>query len=471
MSRSSKYCQVLLSTSAALALGACATVNHTPKSLSVGYQYGGALVAQVVELVDQHYVTPPDHDTMVAGCIESLKSATAASGELPQPVPAHTSELSAYIEQFPTNAHRTGAPRPARLCIDGILRSLDAQDYLQYPEHNWVNGNKNLASIGLALSGISGIDSDSKFELMPLPGSPAKRAGVETGDRLTGIDGSPVTGWNLRQIGQALGGPVNSSVTLQVVRIGQPITLTVRVTRELPDWPEARAWMEPSVTVLEGERALYVRIPRIDDDSAGVMLAKIDHSLFGVAENSVRAIVIDLRGNGGGMLKVAVGIAATFLPNDALVVETRGRTPDDRATYKAQVGDISDSNDHAFKQSFRVRPALLKTAPLFILIDSGTSSGASAVAESLRHHRQAILIGATTSQSAKVRTIVPIKGTSERIVFATGQLYAPDGQCLDGRGIAPDIAIPSAPGVLSMAYGSDSDLAYQKALEIVHALH
>ena len=147
--------------------------------------------------------------------------------------------------------------------------------------------------------------------------------------------------------------------------------------------------------------------------------------------------MLDLRSDPGGLLNQAVAVSAAFLPKDALVVYTDGRTPDARMRLSATQGQLRAPRrrlPHAI-----CRPAV-KKVPMVVLVDGGTASASEIVAGALQDHKRATVIGAQTFGKGSVQTILPL-GNNAGLKLTTARYYTPSGRSIQAKGIEPDIAV------------------------------
>ncbi|HSQ68925.1 MAG TPA: S41 family peptidase, partial [Steroidobacteraceae bacterium] len=163
----------------------------------------------------------------------------------------------------------------------------------------------------------------------------------------------------------------------------------------------------------------YMRITHFNDETprdVGVLLAKLQGA------GPLRGLVLDLRGNPGGVLESSVAVADEFLESGVIVIG-EGRRPDARFRMNATPGDG------------------LNGAPMVVLVDAESASGAEIVAGALRDHGRATLIGRATYGKGSVQTIIPLS-QGQAIKLTTSRYLTPSGTSIHGHGLAPDILIP-----------------------------
>jgi carboxyl-terminal processing protease len=154
------------------------------------------------------------------------------------------------------------------------------------------------------------------------------------------------------------------------------------------------------------------------------------------AKGDLKGLVLDVRSDPGGLLNQAVAVSAAFLPKDALVVYTDGRTPDARMRLVASKDNYSRRGDDYFKDL----PAAVKKVPMVVLVDGGTASASEIVAGALQDHKRATVIGNQTFGKGSVQTILPL-GNNAGLKLTTARYYTPAGRSIQAKGIEPDITV------------------------------
>ncbi|MFC6884132.1 MULTISPECIES: S41 family peptidase [Actinomadura] len=251
-------------------------------------------------------------------------------------------------------------------------------------------------------------DGDRRVRVASVqPGSAAARAGVRVGDAIVGVGDTPVDGWDVTRVAAALRGRPGTAIELGVVR-----------GRDEYRFRLVRAPVATSdVTVSDLPR--HVLAVRVGAFTRGVG-AEVREAVGGRPGHRPRGgVLLDLRGNPGGLVDEAVETASAFL-SDGLVVtyERRGRPPE-RRTVTAP-GDAA--------------------VPLVVLVDGGTASAAEIVAGSLRDRGRAVIVGSRTYGKGSVQEPIRLADGSA-IELTVGRYRTPLGRNLDGVGIDPDVAV------------------------------
>jgi carboxyl-terminal processing protease len=294
-----------------------------------------------------------------------------------------------------------------------------------------------------------------------VPGSPADRAGLQRGDRLLAVDDSATGGWSVEHTRDALTGADGSIVRLAVERSKPDSAFTVRIKRATLPEPAVR----PGVML--GDGIGYLAVTAINGRAADDLAREVD----ALAAHGLNGLVIDLRGNPGGLVQEGTRLAELFLDPAQIAATTVGR---EREVFRSR------------------RAQRWPELPLAVLVDGGTASAAEVVTAAWQDHDRAIVVGTPTFGKGVVQRTYPL-GDDAALRFTTARWYAPSGRWIQrgaartktafrsdagrplpaGAGIVPDtivLAAPAGPG--DRAYGSavGQDLrAYDDALTSVAA--
>ena len=232
----------------------------------------------------------------------------------------------------------------------------------------------------------------------PIAGSPAYRAGVRAGDRIVRIDGKPATGITTGEAMRRLRGPRGTRVSVTVERPGVAYPLTFELARdEIVVRPVAFAG-------LTAEGIGYVRLVRFSPTAAEML----DSVLQQFLSQGSRGWVLDLRGNPGGFLDQAIDVAGCFLPQGALVCETRGR------------------NRFANSSLFTSDEPVSTTIPLVVLIDGGSASASEIVAAAITDHHRGVIVGRRSFGKGLVQSQGVLNG-EYGLQLTTARYYTPGG--------------------------------------------
>ena len=242
------------------------------------------------------------------------------------------------------------------------------------------------------------------------PEGPADKAGMRGGDRLVSVDGASVAGKSLEQVVALIRGPEGSDVKLGVARPGAG-----RLDFELERATIKLPVVESRVARVSGERVGYVRLSQFTRGSSAALRDAVEK----LRQQDVTGLVLDLRGDPGGLVDEAVGAASVFLPADTVIAVTDGR--------KAPRTELRANGD-----------PLLTSLPMVVLVDGGSASASEIVAGALRDHDRATLVGATTFGKALVQSTVPLRDGGA-LKLTTAQYVTPDGRNVNKKGLQPSV--------------------------------
>ena len=321
----------------------------------------------------------------------------------------HNFELARNLEVFhqivtELDRYYVDTINPAKTVETGISAMLKGIDpYTEYYPEKDINDLKMIttgkyAGIGAMIRQYTGRDYIYIDE--PYEGMPAARAGLKGGDEILSIDGESMKGKPSSYVSDHLRGEADTKLTVTVRRPGVKDSISIDVVRSvisLPAVPYYGMWQGYGYILLE---------QFTENCSRSVMKALVE-----LKEQGAKGIILDLRGNGGGLLNEAVEIVGLFVPKGTKLVETRGKIPQAASTYVTQRNPIDEN------------------IPLVVLTDEQSASASEIVAGSLQDLDRAVIVGTRTFGKGLVQStrMLPFNGT---LKVTIAKYYIPSGRCI-----------------------------------------
>ena len=294
--------------------------------------------------------------------------------------------------------------------IKGTLRGLDPHSSFLDPDsyrEMQVETSGSFGGLGIEIT----LKDDVLTVVAPIEGTPAYRAGLQTGDRIVKIDGLSTKDMQLSDAVKRMRGKPGTKVTVTIAREGWTEPKDFEIAREQIRVQSVRAHDL-------GGGIAYLKLRQFQEQSPGDMSAALDKA----SKAGMKALILDLRNNPGGLLTAAVEVTEEFIDDGKLVVYTEGRVRNQNMRFSA----------HA-KKSY---PNL----PMVVLVNQGSASASEIVAGALQDWGRAIIVGAQTFGKGSVQTIIPLSDGSG-LRLTTAKYYTPKGRSIHGKGITPDIVV------------------------------
>jgi carboxyl-terminal processing protease len=231
-------------------------------------------------------------------------------------------------------------------------------------------------------------------------------------DLITHLDGEQIVGLSLEQAVEKMRGPVNTSITLTILRRGKDEPFDVKIVRDVIRINAVKARLEGDI--------IYVKISTFNEQTHSNLVKQVE-ALKKSLGRPARGYVIDLRNNPGGLLDQAINVSDDFLEKGAIVL-TKGRLLEETQRANARPGDIADGK------------------PIVVLVNGGSASASEIVAGALQDHKRATVIGTRSFGKGSVQTIIPL-GSNGAIRLTTARYYTPSGRSIQAKGIEPDIVV------------------------------
>jgi carboxyl-terminal processing protease len=298
-----------------------------------------------------------------------------------------------------------------RAALDGMVGSLDPHSqFMRADEYQATEEELTNAFGGV---GIQVEQRDGQIVIItPIAGTPAERAGLRPGDRLMKIDGKTLEAPTIDKTVRLVRGEPDTEVTLTVFRASQSRTIDFKLKRERIRLDSVRN------ATLGSDGIGYLQITQFSERTGEEFRA----ALLGLEKQGLRALVIDLRNNPGGLLDAAIDVCDQFFEKDELIAYTQGRTPESRESFKA------DGSHHH------------RTYPVAILVNGGTASAAEIVAGAMKDTRRAVIVGEKTFGKGSVQSVIELQN-GEGLRLTTARYYTPSGITIHEKGILPQVEI------------------------------
>jgi carboxyl-terminal processing protease len=364
----------------------------------------------------------------VLGLLLSLNFSAVANKESKLPVPYEDLQLfSAVFGRIKSDyVEPVSDDKLIKEAINGMVHGLDPHsDFLDADAFRelQVSTQGKFGGLGIEV----GVEEGIVRVISPIEDTPAYKAGIKAGDLIVKIDDTATRGMPLSKAVEKMRGKPGTPVTLTVARKDVDAPLSFTLLREEINVKSVRAKMiEPGYG--------FIRV-RGFQERTGEDLARAIKDLY--KQGELRGLVLDVRTDPGGLLNQAVAVSAAFLPKDALVVYTDGRTSDARMRLSASRDNYLRGRGDDY---LRDLPAGVKKVPMVVLVDGGTASASEIVAGALQDHKRAVVMGTQTFGKGSVQTILPLTNNTG-LKLTTARYYTPAGRSIQAKGIEPDIAV------------------------------
>jgi len=313
--------------------------------------------------------------------------------------------------------------------INGLLQSLDPYSAYMSPEifnEMQTETSGEFGGLGIEVSMESGVVK----VISPIDDTPASRAGIKAGDYIVKINDIQVQGKSLSEAVDLMRGPVGSSIELTVRRRGEKKALTFTIVREIIEIKSVKAdKLENSIG--------YIRLTSFNENSAKQIKDEIKKL---ESDKEIKAYILDLRNNPGGLLSQAIKISDFFL-NNGEIVSTKSRKASENRKWFANKGDLTNGKS------------------LIILINYGSASASEIVPGALKDHKRAILLGENSYGKGSVQSIIPLKNKGA-IRLTVAKYYLPSGKSISEVGVSPDIEIEEETDEFRIKTETDNQLNY-----------
>ena len=313
--------------------------------------------------------------------------------------------------------------------INGLLQSLDPYSSYMSPEifqEMQTETSGEFGGLGIEVSMEAGVVK----VITPIDDTPASKAGIKAGDYIVKINNTQVQGKSLSEAVDLMRGLVGTGIELTVRRRGVKKALIFNITREIIEIQSVKS------DLLDNNIG-YIRLTSFNDNSSDQIKKRIKK----LKENeNLKAFILDLRNNPGGLLSQAIKISDFFLENGE-IVSTKSRKKSENRKWFARKGDITEG----------------KT--LVVLINYGSASASEIVAGALKDHKRAIILGENSYGKGSVQSIIPLKNKGA-IRLTVSKYYLPSGKSISEVGVRPDIEVNEDGDDFRIKTDTDNQLNY-----------
>ncbi len=375
--------------------------------LVLGSFAGGFVTGHLVPFVGIPGIQPP-----------IVSAPPTTSPEQQAATPEEFQSLFAPFWEAWTLVHENYVDQPVddlalmRGAINGMMQALGDEHSSYMDPQSFEQANASLAG---EYEGIGAfVDTTTEYLTItsPMPGSPAERAGLQSGDQIVAIDGEDMTGINAEVARTKVIGPANTTVHLTVLRDGEETLLEIDVTREKITMKSSSGKM------LENDIA-YVQVTTFGEKTTPELLATLNDLM---AQNP-KGIVLDLRNNGGGYLSTAVEVTSQFVDDGVVLYEQYGDGK--RTSYDVLPNGLATDT----------------TIPMVVLINEGSASASEIVAGALQDLGRAKLVGITSYGKGSVQNWIPLSGENGAVRITIAKWLTPNEHTIHNIGLSPDVVV------------------------------
>ncbi len=291
--------------------------------------------------------------------------------------------------------------KATQAAIQGMLSTLDPHSaYFPYSEFKKLKEDQDSRFYGIGVTIVQ--HRDGVYVQSAVEGTPAAKLGLRYGDRILEVDGKNAKDWSSEQVSKNVRGGLGEPVTIKVERAGSEAPLYFTIVREAVPLPTIRN----SYIIRPG--TAYIGLTGGFQRSSDEELSK---AMKRLSEQGMRQMILDLRGNPGGLLDQAIDVASEFLPRGKVVVSVKGRTE-----YSEPIVYKSTGSDPA-------------TVPLVVLINRNSASASEIVAGAIQDHGRGLIVGETSFGKGLVQRIFQLPFNTG-LTLTTARYYTPYGRSL-----------------------------------------
>ena len=408
-----------------------------------------ALYAEASRLIDTRHVSPLSYEERTVAAIDDLilaldnpaflqaagyrsaastRNLQAQFEQLKRSPARSTNEAISLMQWTAELANRELGLRREAIAIEFLNGTLDALDkYSAFVPDKTGFGpsavlDEQMVGIGVELKP----HDEGALINDVLENSPASEGRLQRGDIITGVNGRSARGMNLSKVADMIGGPSGTSVSLQISRNGGSHSVTLR----------RRSVYVSSVSgvrMLDAETG-YARLKQFSESSA----EDLEKAMWQMYKAGMKNLVLDLRGNPGGLLTESIDVSNLFVPSGRIVA-TRGRTTADNSDAQA-----------SWQKTWRL--------PLVVLVDENSASASEIFAAAIQENGRGVIVGRTSYGKGTVQTHFPLQAARGDLKLTTARFYSPNGREMADAGVTPDVFVRATGEVYPADLTADADV-------------
>ncbi len=326
----------------------------------------------------------------------------SATHTLASSISTDVQDAISIIKQNHVNGSTASVGDLGKSSINAMLKSLDPHsNYYDAFEYRELLGDQQSEYFGTG-STIVSYTRDGKLETYVIathPGSASDRAGLKFGDRITAVNGKSVDGKSSMDIRDLIRGPRNTNVRVTIDRDGSPLSLDLRRDR-VPQPTVSNAFLlKDGVGLIE-----------MPEGFSFTSHEEFNAAFNGLKQAGMRSLILDLRGNGGGVLETSIKIAEKFLPSGTTILTQKGRSAVDNRVWK----------------SVNKAPERM---PLVVLVDAESASASEVIAGALQDNDRALIVGEKTFGKGLVQSVLDLPGGTG-LTLTTAKYFTPSGRSI-----------------------------------------
>jgi len=417
-----------------------------------------SLYQETLELIAARHLDPPPPSRIVQrglfNLVEALRNPTFQQAarlavdprQLPlfeqtlvqrfqQTSPQTPAQASGLLQAVMLSAQQELGLNPVLVALEFEYGAIEALDQFSavIPPATRSGANRSFSAPAVGIGVQVQVAVEGLRIVRTLPGSPARLAGLQPEDLIVSVDGQSLAGRDLDSASALITGPEGTQVTLTVMRTNSPAAAVTVPRQRL----EVRSVSEARMLTAE---TAYVRL----DTFSSTSTEELQQALQTLANQGMRNLVFDLRGNPGGLLTTAIEIGRMFV-KEGTVVSTRGRTREDNTTEPGADGATWN-------------------LPLAVLVDGDSASASEIFAAAIQENNRGVIVGTTTYGKGTVQTLFPLKTAGVSLRLTTAKFYSPQGRPMAGEGVRPDIPVAGD----STTQGTPADQPLLQAIAAVN---